>query len=432
MRLIFFLLALESSLPHIVFAQQIPDAPRGFFAVVERMVENSPRYRSALLETEAQKVNARAGSFSHWPSLSGSISHSLDGNTSDDSQRNQSSGMSISTSVPLYRFGADQATVDQSRINRQFADAAARRVRVEAEKETACALLDLVKLEKQISIEERIFRSRTAVLDKAEGLFKRGLLPSEELEKMRVDLGMADIRLSELRTNARLSRQKSELAFGGPMGEVAWAWDSAALKKLESWSVDSALARLLPTALEEVRFAVQRAESDVVVARSGTLPSVGLNGSVGKSFLHRPLSREHPAAWSVGVSATVPIFSRFENQSRTESALLLMSAARLKLQDKERDVRQQVQSIAATIRDRLTADRQRNTFLESARNNLAKARERFLAGRISSNDLSSDETRVSEVEQALINSEAALQQDVVQLCAVLTLSLPVCVSQEIH
>lgn len=414
-----------------VFTQQVSANPPAFFAAVERMVENSPSYRATMIEIESQKSTAQSGLYSHYPSLNGSVSHSLSGMRADGGQSSQASSLGLSLFMPVYRFGADQAAVDQAQRSLLASESAARRVRVETEKEMSTLLLEHIKLEKQVAIEERLYVSRTAVLEKAERLFKRGLLPAEELDQLRVDVGMADIRLGEMRTLARQVRQKSELALGGSLTGVSWAWEMRQLDKLETWNADGALLRLAKVPLEEAVFAVQKAEADIIAARSAMLPSIGLNASVNKMLAHRPVSAVQPETWSVGVSAGVPIFARFENAGRHDAALLMLSAAKLKLYEKELEVRQQVSKFAATIRDRITATRQRKSFLDRARSNLTKARERFLAGRISSNTLSSDENRVSEMEQSLIGNEAALQQDVVQLCAVFRIAMSDCLTKVI-
>jgi outer membrane protein TolC len=129
------------------------------------------------------------------------------------------------------------------------------------------------------------------------------------------------------------------------------------------------------------------------------------------------------------VSASLPIYSRFENSSRLEAALLQLGSANFRFEERKRNFLDLVLRTESSFRNKLTAARERTAFLGVAKKNLDRSRERFVAGRISSNELATDELRVLQMEQIRINLVADLHRDLLELCRVLTLSINECVSQ---
>lgn len=398
-----------------------------FFSIVSCMVENSPQYRAAKDAIAADISSAQPGRYAHFPELSGQISQSFAGTFESKEQQARSTTAGVSLSVPVYRFGADEALVEQSQRALRTADAALDAARVQSEKQMATLLIEWLKAEKQVGIEERVSRSRYSLLEKAEGLYKRGLLPDEELEKMRVEVGLAQVQLNEMKTNERSLRGQLEVASCEPVSPIAWAWSDRIFQKFETWNASAAIENFLSFALQDAQLAVQKAQGDVVVARAAGLPSINFAAGLNKSLAQTANeSQSNPVGWSLGLTAAVPLFSRFENQSRLESALHQLSAAQWRLKEKERQIRNDISKIASMLANKVIAARERGQFLQRATANLARARERFLAGKISSNDLATDETRVSQMEQALTANTAALHQDVIDLCALFLKPLQQC------
>lgn len=401
-----------------------------FIDAVDQMVSNSPEYQSALQSIEVDKASVQSGLYSHYPTFSGQLSHGMNGawasTPAGNGESSEQSSASVSMALPVFRFGADQATLESSQVALRAAQVSAKTARIRSEAAMAMLLIDEIRSRKQVIFEDSIFRSRTVVLEKAESLFKRGLLPAEELEKIQLDAGVASIQLLEVKTAALNNRRQAETAYGAPLGDVAWAWEAGFFSKFEQWNVGAFLDRNLQIALEDVSLELKKAELALARSRAERFPTLDFASTVAKVFPTENGTPRPPATWSMQLMASVPLFSRFESSSRVEASVSAVSAAKFKWAERERVVRENVSKTASSLRDRVVAARNRATFLKRAWNNLTRARERFLAGKISSNDLSLDERRVFELELTQLSNEADLQKDFVQLCSALTLPLREC------
>ncbi len=420
--------SLGLSLSVISFAQAGAADSVSFLDAVAKMVSNSPKYRAAIQTIEGDKAASVPGLYSHLPEVSAEISHGNSGVFSGESETVKSTSLNGSVSLPLYRFGADAANVKIAKLSMSQAKVAAHLAQVQAEKEMALLAVDNIKFQKSIVLEDRIFRSRVELFNKADALFKRGLLPAEELDKMRFDVGVAKLQLTEAKVRAADIKQQISVAMGEGELSQEWPLNARFFDRFEKWDAATALNKFLPSAIENERLDVQKSVERLSVARAGALPSVGLNASMGKQYSSLNGSRDNSVNWSMNVSASVPLFSRMQSFSDVEVASRILSAANLKVQDAERSLRNDVRGTAASLAELVVASRERMTFLRQANKNLSRARERFLAGKISSNELASDESKLFQMEQSLLDNEASLHSSFIRLCAAFAMTLQDCMT----
>jgi outer membrane protein TolC len=399
-----------------------------FIEIVERMVAGSPEFQAAMSSAEADIVRARPGLYAHTPSVDASVSQGLQGTVDQKSDFWGRPALSLSVSMPVFNFGGDSTRVAGARLSQQGSEISTRIVRSKIENSMAALVINAIKLKKVAMVEENLFKSREALLNKAEGLYKRGLLPEEELEKNRVDTGIAKLQLAEIQLSTTNEYKTVEAAFGGSPGPLDWPWDLSFFSKFEKWNGRAWIGKNLDRALEEQFWERKKAENALALARAQTLPSFSFSSGLSKS-LARHGETPLPATWSMQVSASLPIYSRFENSSRLEAALLQLGSANFRFEERKRNFLDLVLRTESSFRNKLTAARERTAFLGVAKKNLDRSRERFVAGRISSNELATDESRVLQMEQIRINLVADLHRDLLELCRVLTLSINECVSQ---
>ena len=399
-----------------------------FIEIVERMVASSPEFQAAMSSTEAEIATARPGLYAHTPIVNAGVSQGLQGTVDQKTDFWGRPAASLSLSLPIFNFGADSATVAGSILSQQGSEISTRLLRSKIENSMASLLINSIKLKKLVVVEDSLFKSREALLYKAEGLYKRGLLPEEELEKNRVDTGLAKLQLAEIQMNSINELRTVEAALGGRPGPLEWPWDLPFFARFEKWNGRPWIEKNLSRVLEEPLLEKKKAENAVIMARAQTLPSVSFSSGLSKSFA---LRGEEPLAtsWSMQFSASVPIYSRFENSSRLEAALLQLGSANFRLEEKQRNFLDLVLRTESSFRNKVKAASERTAFLVRARKNLERSRERFVAGRISSNELTTDESRMLQMEQIRITLIADLHKDLLELCRVLTLSLVECVAQ---
>ncbi len=408
--------------------------PLTFLNAVDRMVEASPQYRASVELLQAQKATAQEGLFAHYPTFSASASTNYGGAfTSPQTDTNQSASVGASASIPLFHFGADEARRNISKIALAQLAVAERASRVSTEKDMAGIVFDVLKAERSKLLEEKILNTRGELLKKAEALFRRGLLPAEELSKMEFDFGVAKLNARESAARTQDLKAKLTAFLGEHTFSQQWPWAVSFFEQVENRWPD-VLTKSSENATAEKRFAVQKSGEEVTAANAAQLPAFSLGAQASKAFdLSGTTSgtanpTNTPVTWGVGISTSLPLFPRVAENSRKEAALRNASAAKFQLEEQERAVSLQLASLKASLRSALEAARDRENFLKQAEKNVARSRERFLAGKISANDLATDETSLLQMELALVENIATLHGTVVAVCNTAQEPLAPCVT----
>lgn len=401
-----------------------------FYESVNSMVQQSSKLLAAEETLKAQIAAAQPALRVHLPQTSLSATYGLSGDIAHQSKTNSESALSANISAPIFRFGADSATRSQAAIAIEIAESQFLQTKLTLEKEMASLVFDAIKAKKQFEIESRIAQARLETLAKAEAIFKRGLLPQEELEKMRLDVGMAKFALAD--SNARMmeTQNKLRIATMGVIPSMSWPWNTSSFAKLAQNSAND--NSNLNSALRESRLQIQNSELELRKTKASAFPSISLSSSLSKSFSWQSESSNSnsniPAQWNMGISATFPILEAMNSASNIESAARSLQAARFKMEDLQKNLESESFALRSTLRNLVDFVREREVFLRQGEKNLAKARERFLLGKISSNDLSIDETRLWQMEQTMLSEVAQLHQTALQFCYSVLIPLRECVT----
>jgi outer membrane protein TolC len=409
-----------------------------FVDAVNTMVNASPKFRAAQEAIKADMAATRPGLYAHYPEVSANAGTGLSGAFAEEARTSRNASLGASLSVPLYRFGADEARRNLATLTLGQAEPNERALRTESEKEAAALLFDCIKAVQTSTFEENILRSRDDLLRKTEALFQKGLLPAEELSKLQYEIGVAKLAARESASRAKelQTQVASMLPADTAPPTLEWPWSLTFFEGVEkNWS--ERLRAEWAAAAEPERIALQKSALELEASRAGQLPSIGFGASASKNFdltprdENRPAqgSNSNPVTWSLGLSTSIPLFPRVAESSRVEAAARGESAARLRLQERERQIALQAESLKTSLRNALDAARERQGFLQQAEKNLTRSRERFLAGKISANDLTMDETARLQMEMALGETMSTLHTNVVSLCAAATVPLTHCVER---
>jgi outer membrane protein TolC len=405
------------------------ESANSFLNAVATMVQNSPKHK-AILEQHASKIaESNPLLYAHYPHLSASAIHQTSKAFDTKFSTAQSTTLATTVSIPVWRFGADTISTKQGQTAQDLAHAEMVAEVAALESEMATLAIEFLKAQKQFILEERITKARAETLAKAEVLFKKGLLPQEELEKMRLDVGLAKVALSENKTRMEELKRKVTLFHGSEIANLDWPWETEFFMPILKRNEPTLAAGALDKALRIGVLRTQQNAWELQKAKATALPSVEASGQIAKTFRHNSNSQTEPSTWNAGISATIPLFERMQNYGRIESAARSHRAAQFQAQSKEIEVKNETTALLSTMKDKVASAQERISFLAQAQKNLEKSRERFLTGKISSNDLSMDETRLFQMEQNLLDNIAALQQTGVQLCSTLVVTLAECTGE---
>ena len=158
----------------------------------------------------------------------------------------------------------------------------------------------------------------------------------------------------------------------------------------------------------------QAAEAGVTIARSAFLPTVALNASTGKLGNQWYPDSDH---WSVGATATMPLFNGGRDYYGTSSAQASLASARATLDDTDKQVHTKLKQTYMAYREakqKLNVD---ESFREAAAKRAEIARSKYNNGLMTfedwdliESDLIAREKAVLQSQFNLVTAEAAWQQ----------------------
>jgi outer membrane protein TolC len=251
----------------------------------------------------------------------------------------------------------------------------------------------------------------SSILKKEQELFKigreryeRGLLPQQEVEKIEVDMENAAARLADTQTKEASARAALVALLGNDHVEMDWPW-IAALRALDS---DSAKMKAVFGNDKEladrpdVRAAAKNLEaqedhtSQKIRAALPSFDSSFTYSSYG--FITQPLGSVLDPQWTAQLTITVPLFDQLAGYSAARIQYFEEQKANVALDQTQRAALADWSSAKASFSIALTTAIARDKTAQISRKLYNDSLARFKIGRINANDLSLDESRLSDSE----------------------------------
>lgn len=197
----------------------------------------------------------------------------------------------LSSTLVLFQGMQKQGTIKQTELDAQAAlqgmDAARNQVRLEVVQ----AFLDVLGLRERVSAAEAQAASTREQIVRTQALVDAGRLARAELLSLESQLAQEEYNITDLMNQ----RDQRMLALGRslqlePQEMMSFDIQAPAISALQvmapTASVDEVLANVLRTnpAFAQVQTQVSSAEKSIAIARSGSIPSLSLSGSVGTGY----------------------------------------------------------------------------------------------------------------------------------------------------
>jgi len=279
----------------------------------------------------------------------------------------------------------------------------------------------------RIALEEQLLASARERLEMTEQQLRVARTHPEDVLGAQVDVARQELALEQARGNAR----KADLDLLQVLGvEDAVAFDLAgelpALFDPLSLDEDALVARALEAAprLLELEASASAAEHRAASSRWNRWPSVSLNASFSRSigldgnealFDLNPRDR----GFRVGLSAQIPLFTRFQVSQQIAQANAQADDARELLREERLRVERDVRAALVDLRNAYRAVELAERSAELARQRVELAQEKFRLGSISFADLqrfiddaAREERAAMDARFAWINAVIALEQQV--------------------
>lgn len=319
-------------------------------------------------------------------------------------QSSTSFSVGAGSGVNLFNGFADVASLRQARHTYDATESTYDRTRQTVLFDVIQSYLEVLLDQEQVEILEEDVEAQRRQLEQIDEFVRVGARPISDLYQQQATLASSELQLLEQRQALQLSEARViQVLELDPF--VAYQFEAPATEELsleaESFDLEAMLRRALTERadLRAHEFQIEAAEEGVRVARSGYLPSIGLNARFGTDYssnLRRPplegadpfaaepvsfgnqLTDNRSGYLSFGVS--VPIFNRFQVKNAVERARVTHRNAELDLQNLRQGVALEVRQAYLDYQTAVKRLDVTRIQLQAARQALEAEQERYNVG----------------------------------------------------
>ena len=369
--LVFILMFLCSSL----FAQETKSYQFTLEECIRFAFANSNERKSMELSGETQQVNYEQSKLQRLPNLSASVGENFSNNSNGWSS---SGNIGLGSSVVIYQGGNIRNTIEQNRLNKERTD-------VQLEKYDNQLVTQILQSFLTILGNNELLKYQTEVLKTSKEQFNQGQVKYDVGSILESDLLLLEAQYYSDSNNVvdtRIDRDNNLLAL-----KVLLSMDPMDELQIVSPNTDDLedLYTSLPTQENAIELAmdympdlkmsdydIQIAQKSVDMARGNYFPSISANANVGMSVLS---FNANETQWSstpsesVGVSMSIPIYSRGSTKANVKKSQIALQQAQLDYDQSLLDVRQTVvqsyQDVVSAYNAYKVSEKKENAYSKS-------------------------------------------------------------------
>jgi outer membrane protein TolC len=290
---------------------------------LELALQQHPSIRGASGAVEVNRSRVEQAKAPYYPQIDAAASYdrltsavpNSPAGTSDDPRDQYGAGVTVKQL--LYDFGKTPAQVGVQSANLTAAQADYQNVSDQVIFNTKQAYYGILKAARTREVAAETVRQFQLHLDQAKSFFEVGTRPRFDVTKAEVDLSNAQLNLIKAENGLRIARVLLNNAMGLPNAPEYSLEDNLAFAPF-GLQFDAALRMAYDNRpdLKSVLAKKLAAERSMQVAKKGYYPTLAGNASYTEAGESLPLED----GWSVGVTATFPIFSGFLTKNQVEEA----------------------------------------------------------------------------------------------------------------
>ncbi len=382
---------------------------------LEYAKENSITLQKAQLQIENSQAYELSAKSAFLPTISGSVNQGLSSNPlSDDSSLGYTGSYGLDLSLSLYSGGKNKAQLQQSQLDEQIADLYFNEVENSLEVSITEVYVEILYAIEQIKVAESSLevseknQARGAEFLKAGSINKADYAQLESaVASNKYDVVVAQTQLSSLYVALKyLLEISQDITFEVPEPTLS---DDLLLAQIPTVADVYGEALDARPEIQSSEIAIQTAELDVTVAKSGYLPTLSLSAGTGLS--HASTSSydfssqmRNNFSTSVGLNLSIPIFSGYRNRSAVTIAENSVKTASLSLSQAEKDLYQTIETLRNNASNAQAKYSVSQYALQASQTSLELITEQFDAGMKTIIELLTEQDNYNQTQQEhLIN-----------------------------
>jgi len=339
-------------------------------------------------------------------------------------------GAAASLDFNLFRFGSDisgmRAASREVEAERLQLEAA----RIEIESSAIDALNQYLQTAKEVAILTRLVGLRENLYRLGKKRFDRGLIPSQEVDKLSIDWENEKALLRDADTAVIRSSARVDELLGHHRVQTEWPWiERLSQKRFPLPEKDeNVLAQRPDWKTAQKRFSANEARA--AQSWGKIFPSLDFNVSYGYySAAVGGVNSQRPE-WASSLVLTVPLFDRLSNYGAYEALSQAAKAAEFEWERVKRSAKKEWDSAKGAMGLSVETALTRDKTLAVSRSLYQDGLKRFERGLIEANDLNVDQQRLLQSELLAVRGWATAHTTLARLCFAQGLRIRACFEKE--
>ncbi len=310
---------------------------------------NSYERQTMELSTESQQVTYEQSKLQAVPNLSASVGENLSLRADGWSAQGN---LSVGSSATIYQGGNVRRTIEQNRLNVERSEAQVERYDNQLTTQILQSFLTILGNQEMLNYQLEVMNTSREQLKQGEARYKAGSILESDYLMLEAQYFSDSNNVVDSRINIENNILDLKILLSmEPTDELEIVVpDTDNLDELftslpsENEAIDQAMDYLPDLKMSD--FDIQIAQNSVGMAKGNYLPSIGASANVGMGLF--PIGESGMSQWysspsgSVGLSMSVPIYSRGQLRSNLKKSEISLQQAELDYQQAQLTVRQTV------------------------------------------------------------------------------------------
>ena len=392
------------------------------------MQENISLQQSRLTAESAQ-VDIKTAKNALFPSLSFSTSHNLINRPYQESSytvsgteilmantnTNYSGSYGLNAQWELFNGGRNLKTIKQEELNSRIAGLDFETTANSIEENIAQVYVQILYASESVKVNENTLEVSKAQRDRGKELFEAGSISSADYAQLESQVSNDNYQLVTAITALEdyKLQLKQLLEMEGNVEMLLYIPelnDNDVLTRLPDKESVYASALQTRPEIESGKLNVSASELDIKIAKSSYYPSLSLSAGIGTSHTtgtDYTFSEQLKNGWnnSVGLTLSVPIFSRRQTKSAVEKAQIGLESTKLQLRETEKELYRTIENLwldAWSAQQQYLAAAER---VRSSRTSFDLVSEQFNLGMKNTVELLTEKNNLLSAEQELLQAK---------------------------
>lgn len=349
---------------------------------IEYAIEHNLTVKQQEAAREQSAVELNTAQWSRLPNLSGSMSHSfnfgrsLQADNTYQSINTQSTGINLSTSIPLFTGFQINNNIALSKLNLKAATEDLKKAKDDISIQIASAYLQILFNEELAKVARSQVELSKEMLEQKQAFFNSGKASESELYEAKARVAQDELSAVQAANNYKLAlldlSQLLELTSPDNFSIVSPQIDSISSSSLLISPADIYTdAVLSKPSIKAAQYRLEGAQKSVRIAQSAYYPQLSLGAGLSTNY-YNVSGRENGNFGSqlrdnfsqyIGLSLSIPIFNRFATRNRVRSARIQQNTLGWQLEESKKTLYKEIQqayynavSSEAQYRSSRTAD----------------------------------------------------------------------------